>query len=140
MEVLIRGAEEGDLNFVLSTWLRGQYYGCHYQRQMEKSDWMKAKKEEVCKIILNPSNSLRIAILNDSEGSDLILGWVCLGWAFKKPVIHWAYVKAAFRKQGICKKLLENVESDTVTNINDLGNDIRKAKGFKFNPYVGQGE
>lgn len=133
MEIVIRGGNADDLNFVRSTWLKGLYYGNSYCSEIDQTSFFKGQGQIIADALLNPSNSLRVACLK--EDPSVVLGYVLVGW--NAPIaIHWVYVKSAFRKQGIANSLLSDVKADTVTSITDLGNKIRKTKGYKFNPYL----
>lgn len=132
MEFLIRGARDEDYRFVRATWMRGQYGGSKYHRHLEPSAYHKMQLKKVNETLLNPLNSLRIAC--DASDRDLILGYAVVGWQGDNAVIHWVYIKSAFRRIGIATKLVEDLKTNIVTNITDLGNLIRKNKGFKFSP------
>ncbi len=130
MEVVIRGATKSDMSFIYSTWLRGVYHGCSYYSKMESRAFYSSYTRLIA-IVLVPA-SVRIACLPTDP--DVIIGYAVIG--FTKDVIHWVYVKSAFRKQGVAKELLKDVTFDTVTHITDMSSDIIDKKKFKFNPFL----
>lgn len=133
MEVVIRGSRTSDLNFIMSTWLRGQRHGCTYYSEIDSKAYYDLQGLVLLDTMANPKCSIRVACL-DTE-PDLILGYSVVTWS-GEPLINWVYVKSAFRGQGIANKLLEGVNAKTVTSLTDLGNDIRKTKGYIFNPFA----
>ncbi len=135
MEVVIRGGTQDDMSFIYSTWLRGLYHGSNYYSEIDRQAYFKNKSRDIRNTLLKASSSLRIACIADSP--EVILGYAVLDWANTTPVLHWVYVKSAFRGKNIAKQLLEGAAIDTVTHITDLGNEIRKKKKLKFNPYLG---
>lgn len=136
MEVLIRGAKPDDIAFVMSTWLRSLYHGSKSCSEIDRNDFFRGQSEIIRNTLLNPSNSLRIAFSKDDEG-EVLLGYACLGWPLNEsPILRWIYVKRAFRNVGIARQLLEGAQVKTVTTLTELGNEIRKKKNLKYNPFL----
>lgn len=72
------------------------------------------------------------------EYDDAILGWVV---AQHPGVLHYVYVKTAFREHGIAKALLSKIGLDlatvTYTHVTKRGKDIiERYPGANFNPWI----
>ncbi len=68
------------------------------------------------------------------EDNDVILGYSILSNDFQ--VIHWVFVKAAWRKQGIAKTLVPKYPT-AFTNFTTLGLTLtKKFDKIVFNPFL----
>lgn len=61
---------------------------------------------------------------------DEIVGWVCHG----KDVVHYVYVKSAYRKLGIAEALV-NTGFKFYSHQTRAGIQLAKKYGFRYNPY-----
>lgn len=126
VNVLLREGNEDDYAFVYATWLKGLRHG---------NDWFEAidadcyfnKYKEVVRHLLHTSK-LVVACLSDEP--DVVLGYVVT----RGPVLHWVFVKKAWRKLGIGKRLIPQ-GIDTVSHLTKVGRAILP-KEWKFNPFT----
>jgi hypothetical protein len=138
--ITIRSLEPNDLRFIYATMLRGLYYGCHFYGAIEKSAFFSAYQEVLVKILSKTHLTPCIAVL--TEDPECILGYslverrVASEAADRSDILHFIYVKNAWRKQGIAKRLLQGSKITTTTHITDLGNSIRNQRGWAFNPFL----
>lgn len=125
----VRDYKPEDHAFIMSTFLRGLYYGNEFFNLMPKDLFM-AYYKLIGEALLKVSQ-VKIACLKDDP--DIILGYSIMNQDFS--VIHWVFIKSAFRKQGISKRLLPERPSQ-FTHFTKTG--LEYAKRFEniiFNPY-----
>lgn len=108
-EVIIRPMEQGDVNFVLSTWLRSYFYSI--RAPILSWRYYAWQEERIRAVWKNPQSSTSMACLK--EDPNVILGY--LVQEERKdltPIIHFCYVKKPFRSEGIFKTLLKAASLD----------------------------
>lgn len=126
MQVAIRSSNEHDLNFIYSTWLRGLYYGNDFYKEIQKEAFFHFYPGIIERLL---SNSI-INIICLTDEPDTIIGYSVVS----ADRIHFVYIKEAFRKQGLSKKLLPGTYT-SVSHVTRAGNAIRKKKKWAFNPF-----
>lgn len=97
--VRTRPMREGDKNFVRSSWLRSYRVMCEWVPQDE---FMRIH-HDVVEGLLVRSRTI-VAVAHDDD--DQILGWACGEPGERRPLMHWCYVKSAFRGNGIASRLV----------------------------------
>lgn len=131
VQIAIRGYQDSDKHLILSTMLRGLYYGNSFFTNIQKDVFFKEYSEIAHKMLFKRSNSLTIAC--SMEEPTVVLGWALI--SLDASVLHYAFVKEPFRNKGIAKRLIGSNKIEIVTHITDLGNKIRRAKGWTFDPW-----
>lgn len=134
VQVIIRKAVQSDQDFILDSWCKGQYYGSPFWTQIPKQIFHSAYAKHILQLLSNPNTEVDVAVL--SMDPNTIIGFVvCSG-----PILHWAYTKNDYRKQGIIRMLLKGKVITTVTASTLPGASITKKKKFVFNPFILFGE
>lgn len=126
IEVSIRNPQPADINFMLSTALKGLYYGSKFWAEVDQESFFKNYEPFLKTLMLK--TDIKIACLEDDP--DVILGWIM----YHKQTVDFVFVKKSYRKLGIAK-LLWPSDITTVSHITDQGNSIRKQMKLKFNPF-----
>ncbi len=121
--------DDTDRGFVYSTWLRGLYYGNSYFGSIDKDVFFEKYESVLDHILTTPGVTITIAGLADD--ADSILGYIVRNGA----VVHWAHVKAPWRKRGIAKQLAGRSEISVVTHVTPAGNAIRLKNNWGHNPF-----
>lgn len=124
--IAIRSAVIPDKNFIISTILRGLYYGDTWFSLIPKDTFMKHYHSIAERIISN--SNIKVACLKDEPTA-------IIGYSISTPeVIHFVYVKKSWRGIGVAKSLLpDNVT--TVTHLTKSGLAITKKNNWTFNPF-----
>lgn len=99
-DIAIREGVEDDKNFVLSTMLRGLYYGDSHFSHMDKSSFMHDYHDVVESLL--KEGQLLVACFTDEPS--VILGYALLSKDLYN--IHFIFVKKAWRNIGIMKSLV----------------------------------
>lgn len=126
MNVKIRRLQETDMSLVYSTWLRGLYYGNDFFKKIDKDAFFDIYPKVITKLVAD--STAVAACLSDDE--DVVIGYA----VYQGAILHWVYVKEAFRKQGIATSMLPD-SLKVVTHLTKSGDFIRLKKGLKFIPF-----
>ena len=129
----IRQATLADKAFILSTWIKGAYYGHPWMQSIDSEAYYRFYPPVLERLLQKPSVNVLIACLSDEP--DVVLGYLAYEPACS--LGHFAFVKRAWRSKGILRTLL--AEAGPITQVSHLtkpGNAIRIKKGYKFNPFT----
>jgi len=125
----IRVANKEDENFIYSCWMRGVFYNNEYMRgQITEDAFFKMYRSVIKKVLKREDVSCLMACI--IEQPDVVVGFS----VFEPGVLHWVYVKQAWRGFGIAKELVpDGVHS--VTHLTKQAAE-HKPKEWVFNPYL----
>jgi GNAT superfamily N-acetyltransferase len=125
----VRDYRPDDKNFVMSTFLRGLYYGDSWFSLIPKYIFM-ANYQIVGEALIR-DGVVKIACAKDDP--DIILGYSILSSDYQ--AIHWVFVKSAWRGGGIGRALVPQYPV-AVTNLTTLGKSLMtKFQSCVFNPF-----
>lgn len=125
----IRDGKIEDKNFIMSTVLRGLYYGESVFSDVPKDIFMENYKATVEQMLNN--SIIQVACLKDDK--DVILGYSILSLDFE--TIHYVFVKSAWRNQGIARSLVPMYPL-YASHLTSLGKKLlTKFDNCKFNPF-----
>lgn len=119
-----------DLNFIYSTWLKGLRYGNDWFSFITKEAYFTFYHRIIELILEKPNVIIKVACLK--EDPDVILGYS----VSEGLVLHWVFVKSAWRKIGIAKDLVPEFKS--VSHITAIAKSIliTKFPTVEFNPFI----
>jgi GNAT superfamily N-acetyltransferase len=104
----IRAATESDLRFVLSSWL-ASYRGAHAAGMIQMTDWVTVMSPQVDAVLSRVGVTVLVAGHPTAEpGTADVYGWIAAehqGGTI--PLIHYCYVKHAYRRRGFARRLLQ---------------------------------
>lgn len=98
----IRPAQPGDIPMVMDSWQRS----CSrspYAGNVPNSAWVETSRKMVTHLL---ARGARIVVAHSPDDTDHILGWACGEQDDRKTVLHYTYVKAQYRRDGIALELL----------------------------------
>lgn len=125
----VRGPEPGDLNFILSTWLKGFYFGNEWLKKHVEAKAYFEFFEEIAKAVLTRADTeVRVSCLEEDE--NVILGYSII----EGTCLHFVFVKEPWRKLGIAKALTLG-PLDACSCVTDLGHKL-KPHNWKLNPFL----
>lgn len=126
----VRDFKESDRNFIISTFLKGLYYGDSWYSLIKKNSFMTNYKP-VIEALLNKC-AVKVACLPDDE--DVILGYSILSQDFQS--IVWVHVKQSWRGNGIARRLCPS-HPKAVTHLTKVGKILLdKLDGTVFDPFI----
>lgn len=128
MKIALRQAVESDLPFIFSTWLKGLYYGSPWWREMQKDVFFCDYHTVISNLLSR--DGVQTIILCLSEDPDTILGYS----VYTEKILHWVFVKKAFRKFGFSKQLIPT-DVTTYTHLTKMGK-VCLPEGWSFNPLL----
>lgn len=121
-----RPAQESDYPLIYATWLRSLYYGSPHYKQMDRKDFFDSYKQ----VIALRLNTSKVTVCCLTEDPDVVLGYSVKA----DDVLHWVYVKRAWRQLGIAKQLIGDYS--VATSITKIGKfALNKDKSKLFNPF-----
>lgn len=132
MGLQLRRIEDNDLHFIYSTMLRGLYFSNDYYNKIEKRNFYKQYSPIIEQIVKISRASSLIACLDDD--SSVIVGYSLVNG----PIMHWCYVKSAWRRQGILTLMLNTLEHSpkSCSHLSNVGDAIRLKKDVEFDPFT----
>ena len=99
-DFLVRPIVPDDVAFVLASWLDGYWPDCLCSLVMPKSQWW-PRWHCVVENILADERTRTVVACNPDDQTQLY-GFAC---AMPPDVLHWCYVKQAFRGHGIASQM-----------------------------------
>lgn len=134
----MRLMREADIPFVMSTFLKGVYYGNTNHQLVEKDIFM-ANYKLLAQVLID-SSAVIVACLKDDH--DVILGYSIV--SPDTTTAHWVFVKKAWRGRGIGRALIPAVpqqithftHSEKETPKEGLNKFLRKFVGCIYNPFA----
>ncbi len=127
----VRDYKEADKNFILSTFLKGRYYGNKFYGMVDKDSYMNSYKVLAVAMLNSPNIKIKVACL--PEDPDVILGYSILSKDYE--TIVWVFVKTAWRQKGIARTLVPKYIT-TYTHFTDIGLQLAvKFPNIIFNPW-----
>ncbi len=135
--ISIRLAVVDDLAFFYSAALQSYFYSSRATHGLLPETFYKEHKRLLAKILQAPKAMMAIACLDDDPR-------VIVGFILAEPladILHYVYVKQAFRRFGVAKRLLAHLELSldvcTVTHwTSDMASIGAKRPGMIYNPYL----
>lgn len=147
--VQIRPADEGDLEFVVNSWLESYRWNDHV-KEVRDADYYRGQKALIVRLLQD--NLVLVACLETAPR--VAIGWSCTGgtvtYSIKPragvalvdstpPIIHFIYVKKDFRGYGIAKRMLGNLDVPEIhaTHITKTFRRwMRTHSCYRYNPYL----
>lgn len=132
LPIAVRLARASDLAFIRNSWLRNYHEHGHLSHVPNDVFFADAGHWGVVDRCLR-SNAVLVATPEGDD--DSILGWVCAG----PDALHYAYVKAPFRRLGILSRLLGSVPGPLTvcTHWTPVVRDwAAHGHAYTFNPYL----
>ena len=130
-EIEVRLAKQDDLNFIFSCWLRSYRHASQFAKKISNDIFYKFHHKLIEGIIIRGA---QIRIAHPVGDPDTILGFSCLEMWQEKPVVHFVYIKKAFRNMGIAKKLVWETEGFFTHLTENL--ELYRHPNFLYNPYL----
>lgn len=134
LPIRIRQADEGDVSFIYSSWLRSYASQNKDQPKLMIYDLHR----EVVSMLLETAITL-VACMKDDENH--ILGWMCAQRIPKFLVLHYCYTKDPFRKLGIARTLLNAFEYArgepiVISHKGYIVKDLKEKFNFLYIPHL----
>jgi hypothetical protein len=138
--IKIRDMAESDKGFIYSTWLNAVYFGNKWAKDVDPIKgapidvWGEIEEGPFYACYRNVIEKLlarcitKIACLKEDE--DVILGYA----NYENDVLHFVFVKDAWRRVGIAKKLVPKGIT-SITHLTKIGH-YAKRKSWKYNPFL----
>lgn len=130
-EVTLRLGKPEDLEFILATWLRTYRHHSQFAKKISNKVFYENHQNIIQRII---ERGAQIRVVHPIGEPDTILGYSCVENNNSSPVVHFVYVKKAFREFGLAKTLVWETEgyfSHLTSNL-----ELARHPGLIYNPYL----
>lgn len=128
----IRTAKPEDHNFIMSTFLRGIYYGEGFFSRTPKALFMDRYKRVVQALVISPDILITVACL--PEDSNVVLGYAVLNSTLD--TVSFIYVKKDWRNKGIAKSLIpQSFKYIVPQHVTKLGWELLRKYDVTENPF-----
>src|ERR1700677_3231522 len=117
-KVIVRYWKPEDKSFIMSTWLRGQYWGEDYWHDSNQEIFFKQYSAKIAALIPLYNTKIHCAVLEDDPSC--ILAYL----VSSDDVIYWAYTKKDYRKTGLMKLLCGNKKFKYCNSITKMGRRV----------------
>jgi hypothetical protein len=136
--ISIRPHTPGDEAFIFATWLRSYRHSSDFAKPISNSVFFPLHHAVIQRIL--DRSSTRVSVACSSSSPDTVLGYLVTE-DFVRPVIHFAYVKRDFRRQGILTLLLKEAGLEPnrcfYTHRTHTASHFEKLyPGLSYNPYL----
>lgn len=135
--VKYRGAEQGDINFILHSWMKSLR---PWRRNIDNENFFRGQQALIAAL----AETSRIVICCDAAPgmSNFVFGWVCGEMDVPRDIltIHYIYVKNGYRLAGLGRDLLTQMGRKPTTPIvathwTGVARDCRDRYRVDFNDY-----
>lgn len=137
-EFTLRPHRASDLNFIQNSWGSSYYKGAEYVEFMSPKEFNLQHRPVREDILRRPGAAIIVAC--NTKDEDHILGWVIVEKRIGDGlVLHYLYVKEAFKGEGVSDELLKKALPDKpimVTHMTDRARKIIGKKKSLFKDYV----
>ena len=139
LPVIHRRMKPADSGFIYSTWLKS-YRQTQFAYNMSNDTFFHHHKQIIEKTLSNPNTE--VTLVCDQADHDHIYGYSVVEKYGKANIIHYVYMKHAYRKLGLTKDLLQTQIPNFVTDLTFVTHESRHHKLFKvkfnleYNPYI----
>ena len=134
----IRQFKETDRDFVTKSLLMSFMNGSKEVQKINRDSYMNAHNSTINKLL----DRCECLLACDDQDDDLIYGFVIFEGLSKVDVLHYLYVRKAFRKKGIARDLLTKTRKKHFVVISHLTDEFKVArlKGYWekaiYDPYT----
>jgi len=134
LPVRIRKADEGDVSFIYSSWLKS--YAA--QNKDQPKFLVYDMHREVVSMLLQDSVTIVACMNNDNSH---ILGWLCAQRTPKFLIAHYCYIKEPFRKFGIARSMLDTFDYNgkepiVISHKGYIIKDLKDRYTFMYVPHL----
>lgn len=141
-EYLFRSYKEEDIPFIQSSWGSSYYSGISYRQLITPDEFHKFHRPARERFFSRPTATAIVCC--GAKDRDLILGWLALEKPAASIIIHYIYVKEAFKEEKIASELLNGISSQgevLFTHLTEkaqkiIRNNKDKYRRFVFAPHL----
>ena len=135
-QVQIRSATEADVPFIFNSWLKS-YKGSHAVKAISAPVYFDFHHRAIEKLLQRS----QVLVLCSPDDSTQVFGYLVHESVESVPVVHYAYVKYAFRGMGLCSMLLKQAGLEKQSGgfyTHETHSTLKLVNGSKFvyNPYL----
>lgn len=137
--IAVRHGQPADKEFIFGTWLRSYKHSSDFAKRISNDVFFSTHHKIVELILAKPNTEVLIA--HPVDEPNVILGYVVLERIPNSEIVHFVYVKKAFRMMGIASYLFKGAGlyaggfnfTHWTTSVNHM---FHKLDNVTYNPYL----
>lgn len=136
-EYSFRSYREDDIAFIQSSWGSSYYSGISYRQLITPDEFHKFHRPSRERFFSRPTATVIVCCANDDK--DLILGWLALEKPSHSLIIHYIYVKEAFKEERIASELLNGISAQgevLFTHLTEKAQKIIRNNKEKYKRFI----
>lgn len=135
-QVQIRNATEADVPFIFNSWLKS-YRGSSSAKAVSNPVYFEFQHKAIEKLLQRS----QVFMLCSAEDSTQVYGYIVTEEVEQVPIMHYCYVKYAFRGMGLCSALMKHAKLDKnkggfYTHDTHAAAKLLGKTKFVYNPYL----
>jgi GNAT superfamily N-acetyltransferase len=129
----VRYANADDRRFVKDSWFESYRRG-GFAPEVGFDLFSEGQRKLIDYLLDLEKGDCTVLVAYPTNTPDEILGWLC----FELDVLHYVYVKSAYRKMGCAAGLMERAHGHFkfYSHQTRAGVQLAKKYGFRYNPYL----
>lgn len=138
LPIMVRPATQGDVNFILNSWIKSAY--SNLPKAYEMPNFMFCTEHH--KLIEAVLKRSTVIVACDRKDPSIIYGYLVAEYLQNHPTIHYIYVKQTFRRLGLASYLINclDINQESIIFISHttlkFKNFFGTKRHFIFNPYL----
>jgi GNAT superfamily N-acetyltransferase len=128
--VTVRAAALEDAPFIFSSWLKS-YRQSEAVKGLSDDIYFDGQRSVINRILLR--SACLVAV--DPDDASHLYGFICFEEHYPNPVLHYVYVKQAYRKLGVASLLMGEMFNLPIIYSHEGTFKSKLAPGSYFNPY-----
>jgi hypothetical protein len=135
-QVHIRSATEADVPFIFNSWLKS-YRSSNFCKAVSNPVYFEFQHKAIEKLLQRS----QVFMLCSAEDESQVFGYIVCEEVEQIPILHYCYVKFAFRNMGLCNMLLKHAKLDKskggfYTHDTHAATKVFGKSKFVYNPYL----
>lgn len=108
----LRPYKKSDLNFIQHSWASSYYKGAEYNHDMSPKEFNDIHRPIRDELLQSPN--VTVIIASSKQDEDLILGWMLIEKLNTALILHYLYIKQAFKSEGVLEIFLSKLPKTEV--------------------------
>ena len=135
-EVSIRAVRDTDMALVYSTWLRSYRFNSNFAKKLSNKVYYEWHHKVIERLFGRGAFCLMAC---DASDNNIVFGYLVGERSGIGNIIHFIYIKKAFRGLGIMRQLLSasGLSFNIFSHYTEFCDEyLKKHEGMEYNPYV----
>lgn len=134
--IIFRAHTSEDLAFILDSWGSSYFKGCSVHKRLSPNEFHEFHRPQRMRFFSKPNTTCIVASPSDDPWH--IMGWIAVEKIASGLILHYVYVKDAFKNQKIAQQLIQRAlptQPVFYTHITERAAKIMARKGEFFSAF-----